>query len=190
MSQITKYSSVKGSLQSIANKQAITVAQAFIDCEILACLDVSPSMTYPDCPNNETRFKVATNQVAKLQSENPGKVGLICWSDGQRFLPSGIAEMFGGSTDVAGLLKYIKKADGAGIRLVIISDGEPDNDDEAIRQAKTFKTKIDCVYIGPENGHGADFLRLFSAVTGGQFSNNGTAGIVNLSATVERLLTA
>lgn len=35
MTQITKYSSVKGSLQSIANKNGITVARAFVDCEIV-----------------------------------------------------------------------------------------------------------------------------------------------------------
>lgn len=191
MTQITKYSSVKGSLQSIANKDKIAVAQAFINCEILACLDVSPSMAYEDCPGNQKRFKVAANEVARLQAENPGKVGLICWSDGQRFLPGGIAEMFGDSTDVAGLLRYIKKADGAGIKLVIISDGEPDDDQEAIKEARKFQTKIDCVYIGPEHDLQAqDFLNRLSAVTGGQFSNNGTAGMVDLSKTMERLLTA
>jgi len=191
MTQITKYSSVRGSLQSIANKDKIAVAQAFINCEILACLDVSPSMNYEDCPGNQKRFKVAANEVARLQAENLGKVGLICWSDRQRFLPGGIAEMFGGSTDVAGLLRYIKKADGAGIKLVIISDGEPDDDEAAISEARKFQTKIDCVYIGPEYDLQAqDFLKRLSAVTGGQFSNNGTAGMVDLSKTMERLLTA
>lgn len=196
MIQITKYSSVKGSLQSIANKDKIAVAQAFINCEILACLDVSPSMTYEDCPGNQKRFKVAANEVARLQAENPGKVGLICWSDGQRFLPGGIAEMFGESTDVAGLLRYIKKADGAGIKLVIISDGEPDDDEAAISEAKKFKSKIHAIYIGPEctckNGTqcGADFLKRLSAATGGQFSNNGTAGIGTLAETIQKQLTA
>ncbi|MDE2020444.1 MAG: VWA domain-containing protein, partial [Patescibacteria group bacterium] len=80
MTQITKYTSVRGSLQSQANKLQIGVAQAFLDCEKIVCLDVSPSMNEKDCPGLESRYRVATNQLAKLQSENPGKVGLVCWS--------------------------------------------------------------------------------------------------------------
>lgn len=203
MTQITKYSSVKGSLQSVANKQAITVAQAFVDAETIVLLDVSASMTIDDddAHHNEyfhfkqntghnTRFRKACNQLAKLQAENPGKVALVCFDDRQTFEASGIGRQPNGSTDIAGALSFVHKADGTGMQFVLISDGEPDDEQRALDQAKRFKSKISTIYIGPENGQGADFLRRLSAVTGGQFSNNGTAGIVNLSATVERLLTA
>lgn len=191
MTQITKHSSVKGSLQSQANKLQITVAQAFLDCQMIVCLDVSPSMTNTDCLEGQSRFKVAVNQLAKLQSENPGKVGLVCWSDSQSFLPSGVAHLFGSSTDVAGLLRWLKKADGVGIDLVIISDGEPDNESAALSEARKFEGKISCIYVGPTwNTEAQDFLKRLSAVTGGQFSNNGVAGIGNLSNTVAGYLAA
>lgn len=198
MTQIQKYSSVKGSLQSIANKQAITVAQAFIDAEIIVLLDVSASMTIDDDTprmyssqyRNESRFRKACNQLAKLQAENPGKVALVCFDDRQTFEASGIGRQPNGSTDIAGALSFVHKADGTGMQFVLISDGEPDCEELAIAMAQQFKSKISTIYIGPEGGQGADFLRRLSAVTGGQFSNNGTAGIVNLSQTVERLLTA
>lgn len=198
MTQIQKYSSVKGSLQSQANKLQISVAQAFLNAEIIVLIDVSASMTAADSnrydstgyPVGDTRFKKASNQLAKLQADNPGKVCVISFNDRQEFNPSGIASWPSGSTDIAGALKFVRPVDDTGCQIVIISDGEPNDDLAAINEARQFKSKISTIYIGPENGFGADFLKRLSAVTGGQFSNNGTAGIVNLSATVERLLTA
>lgn len=192
MTQIQKYSSVKGSLQSVANKQAITVAQAFVDAEIIVLLDVSVSMTARDgYPYNlDSRFKKACNQLAKLQSEDPGKVALVCFDDRQTFESSGIGRQPHGSTDIAGALSFVHKADGTGMQFVLISDGEPDNEESALDQAKQFKSKVHTIYIGPENGQGADFLKRLSAVTGGQFSNSGVAGIGQLSQTVQSYLTA
>lgn len=191
MTQIEKHSSVRGSLQSIANKQAITVAQAFVDAEIIVLLDVSASMTNRDgYPHDmDSRFKKATNQLAKLQSENPGKVALICFDDRQTFEASGIGRQPHGNTDVAGVLQFVKQVDGTGMKIVLISDGEPDDEQRALDQARTFKTKIHTIYIGTENGLGADFLKRLSDVTGGQFSNSGVAGIGQLSQTVQGYLT-
>lgn len=189
MTQIVKHSSVKGSLQSVANKTGITVAQAFVDCEIVVLMDVSASMTIDDYNDGNTRYKKACNQLAKLQGENPGKVCLISFNHRQVFCPSGIASWPDGSTDIAGALQFVKRIDGTGIKIVLISDGEPDNDDAAINVARTFKTSISTIYIGPEGGYGADFLRRLSAATGGQFSNSGVAGIGQLSQTVQGLLT-
>jgi len=193
--QITKHSSVKGSLQSQANKLNITVAQAFLNAEIVVLMDCSASMTIQDDTNphhamHRSRYQKACNQLAKLQSENPGKVCLISFSDTQEFSPSGIAKWPNGSTDIAGALQFIKPVDGLDCKLVLISDGEPDFEHEALQVAKTFKSKIHTIYIGPENGSGADFLKRLSAVTGGQFSNNGVAGIGNLSNTVAGYLVA
>lgn len=189
MTAITKHSSVKGSLQSIANKTGITVAQAFVDCEIVVLMDVSASMRADDYYDGNTRYKKACNQLAKLQSENPGKVCLISFNDRQAFCPSGIANWPSGSTDIAGALNFIKRIDNTGIKIVLISDGEPDDEQPALDQARQFKTKINCIYIGVEGESGADFLRRLSAVTGGQFSNSGVAGIGQLSQTVHGLLT-
>jgi len=199
MTQITKHSSVKGSLQSQANKLNITVAQAFLNAEIVVLMDCSASMETDDSLTTDygqgglarsTRYKKACNQLAKLQSENPGKVCLISFSSGQEFSPSGIARWPNGTTDIAGALKFIKPVDGLDCKLVLISDGEPDNDQATMDQARTFKSKLHTIYIGPENGSGADFLKRLSAVTGGQFSNNGVAGIGNLSNTVAGYLAA
>lgn len=194
MTQITKYSSVKGSLQSIANKAGITVAQAFVNCEVVVLLDVSASMNTEDdyltSVNTPSRYKKACNQLAKLQTDNPGKVCLICFNDKQTFEPSGIARRPDGSTNIAGALSFVHKADNTGLKFIVISDGEPDDDEAAIKIARTFKSKIHTIYIGAEGGCGADFLRRLSAATGGLFSNSGVAGIGQLSQTVQNLLTA
>ena len=189
MSQIQKYSSVKGSLQSQANKLQISVAQAFLDAEIIVLLDVSASMLVRDHDSaSDTRYKRACNQLAKLQSENPGKVALVCFDDQQTFEASGIARYPGASTDIAGALSFVHKADDCGIRFVLISDGEPNDETSALAEARKFKSTIHTIYIGPEGGYGADFLRRLSALTGGQFSNSGVAGIGQLSQTVQNLL--
>jgi len=190
MTQIQKHSSVKGSLQSIANKAGITVAQAFVNCEVVALLDVSASMNNRDGFNSETRYKKACNQLAKLQSDNPGKVCLICFDSDQSFEPSGIARRPGSSTNIAGALSFVHKADNTGLKFIVISDGEPDDDEAAIAMAQQFKSMIHTIYIGPEGGYGADFLKRLSAATGGLFSNSGTAGIGQLSQTVQNLLSA
>lgn len=192
MTQITKYSSVKGSLQSIANKQAITIAQAFVDAEIIVLLDVSVSMTAQDgYPYNlDSRHRKACNQLAMLQKDNPGKVALVCFDDRQTFEASGIGRQPHGSTDIAGALSFVWKADNTGMKFVLISDGEPDDEESAIAMAQQFKSKIDCIYIGPENGSGANFLKRLSDATGGKFSNSGIAGIGRLSQTVQGFLTA
>lgn len=189
MTALTKHSSIKGSLQSIANKSMITVAQAFVDCEVIVLMDSSASMTAEDAPG-QSRWRKACNQLAKLQSENPGKVCLICFDDKQTFEPSGIARYPNGSTDIAGALSFVWKADDTGLKFVVISDGEPDDDEAAIAMARQFKSKISCIYIGPEGGYGARFLKRLSGVTGGQFSNSEVAGIGNLSNTVAGFLAA
>ena len=187
MSQIQKHSSVKGSLQSVANKSLITVAQAFVDCDVVVLLDVLASMMtadgqnyYHTSPHAETRYRKACNQLAKLQHDNPGKVCLICFDHQQTFEPSGIARHPNGSTDVAGALSYIWKADGLGLKFVLISDGEPDDDESAIAIARQFKSRIDCLFIGPEGSSGQDFLRRLAAVTGGKFDPLNTKGINQL----------
>ena len=87
-------------------------------------------------------------------------------------------------------LRFIKIADGAGIKLILISDGEPDSPSETLRVARTFTTKIDTVFIGQPGSPGAEFLRSLSAATGGIATTQKTSELHKLGSTVKLMLEA
>ena len=56
------------------------------------------------------------------------------------------------------------------MRFIVASDGYPDSVVGALTVARTFKSKIDAIYVGPEYERGgADFLRQLAAAAGGQY---------------------
>src|SRR5690606_37127490 len=117
-------------------------------------------------------YEQACDELRKLQADLPGKVAVIAFSDEPEFAPSGKPRLIGGSTDLARALQFVYIADGCGIRFIVISDGYPDDATAALRQAKQFESRIDCVYIGGPGGDGAQFLRQLAAASGGQYSKN------------------
>lgn len=179
-----------GSLQQVANQAGQTVAETFLSVDALLVLDISDSMTTKDCPGLQERYAVAVRELRRLQETLPGKLGVIQFNHRAEFIPSGTPDFPSGTTDVAGALEFIKPVDGCGIRIILISDGEPDNGPLALEVARKFKTKIDTVYIGPEMGSGAEFLRRLSALTGGVSENKTTRHLPELAQTVSRLLSA
>jgi hypothetical protein len=184
---------VYGSLQDIAQREKKALAQTFLSVDALVMVDTSGSMGANDCQNGRSRYDLACEQLVRLQRELPGKVGVIAWASHVAFCPGGVPSFFSTGTDLAEVLRFVKPADGTSIKLILISDGEPDNDIEALKLASQFKSKIDCIYIGPEglNGqHGREFLRKLAAATGGVSVSQSVRDIPNLSQTVSRLLTA
>jgi tryptophan synthase alpha subunit len=115
---------------------------------------------------------------------------VISWNDYARFCPGGIPTSPCGGTDLAGVLKFVKPADGTSIKLILISDGEPDDEDKALKLASQFKSKIDCIFVGPESSPGREFLRRLAMATGGISVSQSVADIANLQQTVTKLLTA
>jgi hypothetical protein len=183
---------VKGSLQHVSQTTGKPIAETFLSVDALVLVDTSASMSAQDCPNigGRKRYDVACEQLIRLQKDLPGKVGVISWSSHAIFCPGGIPVFLQGGTDMAGALKFIRAADNTSIKLILISDGEPDNESDALRIAGQFKSKIDCIFVGPESSPGRDFLRRLAAATGGVSVSQSVKDIANLSTTVTRLLTA
>jgi hypothetical protein len=176
-----------GSLQDIARQQNKSIAQTFMSVDAIVCVDTSMSMMNKDTQDGRSRYDHACEQLIRLQKQLPGKVGVISWSSHRTFNSGGIPDQPYGSTDLVGLLQFIKPADGCGIKLIIISDGEPDYPQGALDAAKTFESKIDTIYVGPETGSGREFLRKLSEATGGISTNQ---PINLLQDTVTKLLCA
>jgi Mg-chelatase subunit ChlD len=75
----------------------------------------------------------------------------------------------GGSTNLGRALKYI---DGSVVekpeRIILVSDGEPDDERDALEQAKNLSLPIDIIFIGEKESKGYRFMHQLSSATGGQ----------------------
>ncbi len=179
---------VIGSQQDIANKQNISLAESFLSAEIIILFDNSGSMNANDAPGNQTRLVCAEGHLTTLQGKHPGKVALVCFADRVEYAPSGKPVHVGIGTDLAAGLRFVQVADDCGLKIVVISDGEPNDKRDALYVAKQFKSRIDAVFVGPENDiyGGREFLQQLANATGGQFFQADQPG--ELLESVETLL--
>lgn len=167
---------VKGSLSDTANGK--TLAESFLNADAILIVDMSGSMACEDAPGGIARWDAAENELIRLQEENPGKLAVIAFSSTAQFCPDGKPIRFGGGTDMARALQFVKPADGLGVKFILISDGEPDDRKETLRVARSFESKIDTVYIGPEGGSGQAFLAKLAQVAGGMAATSEAPGLL------------
>lgn len=179
---------VPGSLADTAAKSGGSLAESFVDAEFIDIVDCSGSMSAHDSRDNQSRYKVACQELAALQKQRPGKHAIISFSNYPQFQPGGHLPAPSGGTDLAGALKFARLADLPGIQFFVISDGQPDlgTADDALTEAKKFKAKISCIYVGPEGGIGQPYLELLARASGGQFATAEKA--IELAAAVETIL--
>lgn len=169
---------VTGSLQQVSQQKGITLAESFLDVDVLLIVDMSGSMSSNDAPGGISRYEAAEKELARLQNELPGKIGVIAFSSYPVFVPNGKPPRLDGSTDMAGALQFVKVADDTGIKFILISDGEPNDERKTLEVAKTFKTKIDTIFIGPEISKGKEFLKRLASLTGGKQVNSKQVGML------------
>jgi Mg-chelatase subunit ChlD len=179
---------VVGSIADVAKREGMSLAESFVNAEAIVLVDVSGSMMAQDSRGGQSRYDVALQELARLQRDMPGKIAVIAFSDGTLFVPGGQPPLLGESTNVAGALKFAKVADVPGMRFVLISDGQPNDQAAALNVAKGYKNRIDCVFVGPEDDHegGRGFLDLLAKLSGGQSVT--AAKAQELAAKTEQLL--
>jgi Mg-chelatase subunit ChlD len=177
---MSKNAIVKGSLSAISKRNNCSLAESFLSADVLLLVDMSGSMSATDAPGGLSRYQAAENDVIRLQHRHEGKVALVCFSSTVMFVPGGKPLRMGGGTDLAKALRYIKVADDADIKLILISDGLPNNSESALSVAMTFKSKISTIYIGPENDMqgGRAFLKKLADATGGQSLKSDSPGLL------------
>lgn len=171
---------VKGSLSAIAARDNISLAQSFLGAEVILLVDESGSMSKTDAFGGLSRYQAAENDVIRLQAKHEGKVALICFSDTVLFCPTGNCVRFGGGTNMAKALDYVHIADDTGIKIILISDGLPNDQKATLEAAKKFKSNISTIFIGPENDSegGRAFLELLAKTTGGQSITSDSPGLL------------
>lgn len=179
---------VPGSLQAQAAASGATLAETFLSCDLIVLVDVSGSMQATDAPGGAMRYDAACRELATLQASHPGKLGVIAFSTSPVFCPGGQPPGLFGGTDLAAALDYAHLVDGL-CALVVISDGEPNDQSAALAAAARYtQSDISTVYVGPEGGAGAAFLRTLAAASRGQSTT--ATNTANLATQVSRLMLA
>jgi hypothetical protein len=181
-------SMVAGSIAAVAGTKQVPVAEQLLDVQHVLLCDCSGSMDTADSRGGRRRIDVAREELAKLQRDLPGRIALIGFSSHAQVLWGGVPPEPMGSTDLAGALEFAKPFDVGGMRFVVISDGEPDSQERALAAARTFTGPISTVYVGPEGGPGAWFLRQLATLAKGKHAT--AERVRELADVVKPLLTA
>jgi Mg-chelatase subunit ChlD len=160
---------VTGSLQDLAQRNNQSIAETFINCDVVILVDTSGSMNASDSRNGRSRYDVACEELKALQGSLPGRIAVLSFSSDVIFCPSGVPIFLGANTDMAKALQFAKVADTPGMRFILLSDGEPDDPQKTLSIASGYKNRIDAIYVGPEdNPIGRDFLQRLAKASGGQ----------------------
>lgn len=165
----TRRGIVPGSIADVAQRNGQSLAQSFVNAECVVLVDTSGSMGSADSRGGRTRYDVACEELAALQGSLQGKIAVLSFSNTTMFCPDGVPFNQAGYTDLAGALQFARVADVAGIRFIVISDGEPESADRALAEARKYQARIDVIYVGPESlPAGRDFLTKLAQASGGQ----------------------
>lgn len=171
---------IPGSLGAIAAQSGASLAQSFMQADVIVLVDTSSSMGERDVDTPErpafgaepgpskagrTRYQAAVGELKKLQASLPGRIAVVSFSTIVKFCPGGVPENLQGGTNMAEALAYVRPADGCGMQFFLISDGEPHDPDATLVEAKKFTDPIITVFVG--SGPGAAFLARLAALTGG-----------------------
>ena len=164
-----QYEITKGSIADIMQNKNVSLAESFLSCDCIILFDVSGSMNSTD-GIWVSRFERGIKELKDLQATMPGRVALIQFADHPDFLPGGVPTTAYGGTDLTAALRYIKIADEIpDMRIIVISDGEPNNELTALAEASRFQNRIDTIYIGPETETiGRNFLAELASRSGGK----------------------
>lgn len=181
----------KGSLADMMQSENISLAESFLSCECVVLFDVSLSMNNMD-GKYISRFDRGVRELKSIQEEMPGKYAIVQFADRVDFMAGGVPMfgMSGSGTDLTAALKFVYAADEIpGMRFVVISDGEPNNEISVLKTASRFQNKIDTIFIGEENNrlsaHAKEFMLKLAQISGGDAV---TTAAENIGKTVTHLL--
>lgn len=72
------------------------------------------------------------------------------------------------STDLSGAFRYLKPYINKDTNFVLVSDGQSDNPESALNEAKSLGIPVNVVYIGNRGDMGEDFMQLLARLTNGK----------------------
>lgn len=162
---------VKGSIKDVADGGDTTTA--IMDARIVLICDRSTSMYERDMYSTKSRYQAEDDIIISLQEKHAGQIALIGFSDSAWFELDGKFGEPHGETYITSALRLAQPLAECDIRCVLISDGEPsDPEDMILELAKSFKGKLDTIFIGTQGSGGDRFLQKVATATYGTHQSN------------------
>jgi hypothetical protein len=183
----------KGSLGELSQAANMGLAEAFMSADTIILVDTSGSMQDRDdiaetvgmfgTPQygqkyGPTRYERACAELIKLQANLSGRIAVMSFSSHTVYCPGGVPDFLQGGTNIAEALRFVHIADGVVDRFVLISDGEPQEPEAALAEARKFTTPISTIFIGSEGGPGQAFLKRLADASGGTAQTIQQAGLL------------
>ena len=118
-----------------------------------------------------------TTKLAHLKTimKNYPAAKKVCFStdiyatvDKEGYANCDIPHRAGGSTNLAGAINFLRRLPKRPERVILISDGEPDDDRAALQEAIIFEVPFDIIYIGTKGCRGEHFMINLAKRTGGK----------------------
>ncbi len=148
-------------------------------------LDVSGSME--ECINGRRKVDMLKDAVEAAAS------GIETYCFSSSCVKTKIIPQPQGGTDLADAFCVLKNVAPAAMHLILVSDGMPDNVENAIYHGKRLQCPINVIYIGVQGDSGESFMRRLAEDTGGKWLTVDTLRDQNnfqqkLSSGLEKLL--
>jgi hypothetical protein len=185
---INTVSDLRGSLSKLKEtKQAITVRKDEIkkEKETLLLLDASYSMSDNDS-NGISKMQTLGKMIKTMPNADKIYFNSDIMNYGKR---TDTPQPGGAGTFLADAFKYIKSKSYTNIykKIILISDGMPNSENEAIESALDLKKPINIIFIGDKGSDGERFMQRLAKATGGsnitlsEKSNNFSSQLINTS---------
>lgn len=154
---------------------------------VVILADTSGSMDNRDAGGGKRRIDVLQTVLNTLRAKHP-RIRLFSFSSSLTPCETGTLPHPGGGTNLGGALRGIVNDLSANTILILISDGEPDSEPDALNAARLLPCRLEVFYVGPEGGSGSAFLAKLAATVGGGFSSTPLSQSKQLESKVEKLL--
>jgi hypothetical protein len=179
----------KGSIRDVA--AGGDNALALLNAKVLVLCDRSGSMSQ-EARAGKTCYELEDDIVTRIQAKYPGQVALAAFADVAYLCPTGSLPPPGGNTNMLDALRVAEPLAAVGLRIIMVTDGEPSHDEaEVLQAAKALRGKMDCIFVGPELSAGAEFCKRLARSVGGSHSEADlTKGPELLEQNLTRLLLA
>lgn len=174
---------VVGSIQDVAKGGDTTLA--LMSATMVLVCDRSGSMGDYDS-DARCKYKVEDDVVESLQKKHPGKVALIAFNDFSYLVLDGRLPSPEGGTNMALALELAYPMFEAGLSIVLISDGMPDDKESVFEWAKKMRGKLDTIFIGKVGSDGDQFMKKVAKIAGGTHQVN--EATKHLTGMIETLL--
>lgn len=173
------------SLSALVSARASAAAEA--KQRIVILCDTSGSMSQVDAIGGRRRIDALQSVLNSLRKKHP-RIRLFSFADTLTPCDAGILPPPAGGTNLGLALENVVVYLNKHTVLILISDGEPDSETDALQAARQLPCRLEVFFVGPEGGAGSAFLAKLAASVGGGFSSTPLSQVRQLESKVEKIL--